>query len=297
VRVCDIYGAGFFYIPGTETCLKIGGYMRYEMYYYTDDVTDEFSKFARFQLNMDARSESEWGTLRGYVDAHFDWNSLTGNDAYADQVFIELIQGAGTIRLGKTDTLYSRFLGYGNTMGPFEGNYAYNNTGELSYTYESGAFAAALGVIELGATSDFDVGIEGGVKYTADSFWVGAMAGYDMLTDEWGAKARAEVSFAPVTIGVQAFYSSGPSVYAIFSPGGGVSEWSFLPFARVDVTETLAVQGSVQWFDDTAFSDDIWQVSAGLDWRPIGGLQIRPEVRYTTEVESWEGIIRFDRAF
>ena len=24
VRVCDAYGAGFFYIPGTETCLKVG---------------------------------------------------------------------------------------------------------------------------------------------------------------------------------------------------------------------------------------------------------------------------------
>ena len=28
VRVCDAYGTGFFYIPGTETCLKIGGYVR-----------------------------------------------------------------------------------------------------------------------------------------------------------------------------------------------------------------------------------------------------------------------------
>src|SRR5450631_2952355 len=25
VRVCDAYGAGFFYIPGTETCLRVGG--------------------------------------------------------------------------------------------------------------------------------------------------------------------------------------------------------------------------------------------------------------------------------
>lgn len=23
VRVCDAYGAGYFYIPGTETCLRI----------------------------------------------------------------------------------------------------------------------------------------------------------------------------------------------------------------------------------------------------------------------------------
>ncbi|MDL2402290.1 porin, partial [Rhizobium mayense] len=25
VRICDAYGAGYFFIPGTETCLKIGG--------------------------------------------------------------------------------------------------------------------------------------------------------------------------------------------------------------------------------------------------------------------------------
>ncbi|RDI55057.1 porin, partial [Microvirga subterranea] len=24
VRVCSTYGAGFFYIPGTETCLRVG---------------------------------------------------------------------------------------------------------------------------------------------------------------------------------------------------------------------------------------------------------------------------------
>lgn len=30
VRVCDAFGTGFFYIPGTETCLKFGGYIRFE---------------------------------------------------------------------------------------------------------------------------------------------------------------------------------------------------------------------------------------------------------------------------
>ena len=28
VRVCSLYGAGFWYIPGTDTCIKIGGYLR-----------------------------------------------------------------------------------------------------------------------------------------------------------------------------------------------------------------------------------------------------------------------------
>jgi hypothetical protein len=28
VKVCSLYGDGFYYIPGTDTCLKLGGYMR-----------------------------------------------------------------------------------------------------------------------------------------------------------------------------------------------------------------------------------------------------------------------------
>ena len=28
VKVCDAYGAGFFYIPGTDTCIKVGGRVR-----------------------------------------------------------------------------------------------------------------------------------------------------------------------------------------------------------------------------------------------------------------------------
>jgi hypothetical protein len=27
VRICSLYGAGFFYIPGTDTCIKLGGYL------------------------------------------------------------------------------------------------------------------------------------------------------------------------------------------------------------------------------------------------------------------------------
>ena len=26
VRICSLYGAGFYYIPGTDTCIKLGGY-------------------------------------------------------------------------------------------------------------------------------------------------------------------------------------------------------------------------------------------------------------------------------
>ena len=41
VRICDTYGAGFYYIPGTETCLRISGLIRYEI--DADNFDDEFS--------------------------------------------------------------------------------------------------------------------------------------------------------------------------------------------------------------------------------------------------------------
>ena len=35
VKICSIYGAGFFYIPGTDTCIKIGGWVRAEYGFQT----------------------------------------------------------------------------------------------------------------------------------------------------------------------------------------------------------------------------------------------------------------------
>ena len=31
VRVCSLYGAGFYYIPGTDTCIKLSGYLRVDV--------------------------------------------------------------------------------------------------------------------------------------------------------------------------------------------------------------------------------------------------------------------------
>jgi hypothetical protein len=28
VKICSLYGDGYYYIPGTDTCLKLGGYVR-----------------------------------------------------------------------------------------------------------------------------------------------------------------------------------------------------------------------------------------------------------------------------
>ena len=40
VRICDTYGAGFYYIPGTETCLRFSGLIRYDIEFSEDNEFD-----------------------------------------------------------------------------------------------------------------------------------------------------------------------------------------------------------------------------------------------------------------
>src|SRR5580693_10488361 len=36
VRICSLYGAGFYYIPGTDTCIKLGGYLRADVVFHSN---------------------------------------------------------------------------------------------------------------------------------------------------------------------------------------------------------------------------------------------------------------------
>lgn len=77
VRVCSAYGAGFFYIPGTDTCLRVGGRVRAE---YTvgsryGDQQDAYGMRARGRLNVDARTATAFGTLRTFFRYEITNNS------------------------------------------------------------------------------------------------------------------------------------------------------------------------------------------------------------------------------
>lgn len=87
VRVCSAYGAGFFYIPGTDTCLRVGGRVRAE---YTigsryGDTNDGFGTRSRGRLNVDARTATAYGTLRTFfryeltVSSGFYNSTIGGN--------------------------------------------------------------------------------------------------------------------------------------------------------------------------------------------------------------------------
>ena len=94
VRICSLYGAGFWYIPGTDTCMKIGGYVRvdttfnggvYDQPAWSGDIgqhnryTDYFASRSRMAITVDTRTATEYGVVRTFGQADFQFTTLGNN--------------------------------------------------------------------------------------------------------------------------------------------------------------------------------------------------------------------------
>jgi hypothetical protein len=103
VKVCSLYGVGYYYIPGTDTCIKIGGYVRYEAYHNATEglypnwssygaqgqftrATNTFAQQARFRLTADVRTQTEYGTLRSYFSMGINWMNRQNEPYYGDAI-------------------------------------------------------------------------------------------------------------------------------------------------------------------------------------------------------------------
>ena len=88
VKVCSLYGAGFFYMPGTDTCIKFGGYLRADVVFATGNdygfatnapdgsrnrLSNYFTSRSRMDLTIDTRTATQYGVLRTYADMVFTW--------------------------------------------------------------------------------------------------------------------------------------------------------------------------------------------------------------------------------
>ena len=174
VRVCDVYGTGFYYIPGTETCLSINGYVRFQ-YNVAGGIEDDFGNdyltnlegdnyqagsAVRVRLNFDAREETELGTLRAFarVQAQNAFGAYSNDANYRmDMGFIQL----GGLTMGYLDSLWTEGDGLLTDTDLPVGDY---QTNRVSYTYAANGFTAALSLEDDG-TGDFAPDVVGRLAY------------------------------------------------------------------------------------------------------------------------------------
>ncbi|MGH6853578.1 MAG: porin, partial [Methylocella sp.] len=167
VRICDAYGAGFFYIPGTDTCLRAGGLVLAELRGFNPSFTiagplfygagaqhlgpgfvpspseytnarsrDAIDYAALGRVELDARTQSPWGALRSFirVDAYYGSGGSAALGSLGQQLDT-FNTTAGTSAPRETTILNKAFIqfagltaGYAQSMFDFYAD-AYNYLG------------------------------------------------------------------------------------------------------------------------------------------------------------------------
>ena len=162
VKICSLYGVGFYYIPGTDMCIKIGGWVRAEYGWgnngnftwgwangNVNNRTTNNSDFrARGYITADARNQTEYGTVRGYIAVGLSENEHGGdvaasNNFSANRAFI---QWAG-FTFGRAQSFFDF---YSNPATSYWGSFPGSDTGDggwfvMGYTAQFGnGFSASI---------------------------------------------------------------------------------------------------------------------------------------------------------
>ena len=106
VKVCSLYGAGYYYIPGTDICMHLGGYVRQEWgYLYGENLTAgpwvsssmqntringnrDLVWRTRAYITLETRQQTAYGTLRTYLNIGINGNN--SSDFSANRAFIQI---------------------------------------------------------------------------------------------------------------------------------------------------------------------------------------------------------------
>jgi Porin subfamily len=165
VKICSLYGVGFYYIPGTDMCLKIGGWVRAEYAYgdngnmtwgpfnanFNDRTTSNSTWRARGYITADARNQTEYGTVRGYLAVGLSTSNIgtdsASNTFSANRAFI---QWAG-FTFGLAQSFYDF---YSVPATSYWGSFPASDTGDpgwmvLGYTAQFGNGLSATLAAEM----------------------------------------------------------------------------------------------------------------------------------------------------
>jgi hypothetical protein len=165
VKVCDAYGAGFFYIPGSDTCLKIGGYVQATYSVLSNNKAtggiwgwqrgqNGIATQARAHINLDARTNTELGLLRSFADIEFNNGSYGAASGLTNIGLKKAFIQFGGLTAGRATSFFDFFNGDYTENAWFEASHSDANVNLLAYTFTFGNGITATLSVEDPSTSD-----------------------------------------------------------------------------------------------------------------------------------------------
>ena len=302
VRVCDAFGAGYFYIPGTETCLRIGGEVRATVAFGEDigglapgGRSSDWNSQVRARVFFDTKTDSELGTIGTYI-------RLQGNYAPRDGVNnIELEQGyitVGGLKAGKALTWWDDT----GINGEFDAFADASNFNTISYLCDAGSFRIGLGVDDLSGeytdAAGSELGLEGYAQVDFGSANLALRGVYDTETEEGALYATLVAPIGPGELNLAAGWASGDTVY-VNTFGGSTYEWTVSGSYALKATDKLTITPSAAYWS-TQSNNDIWGVGLLAEYQLATGLKVGATVDYVSPDvgdDDTSGWVRLTRSF
>ena len=307
VRVCDAYGSGYFYIPGTETCLKISGYIRFQVNASPNAVTggastsgtSDWDAVTRGQLQVTAKSDTEYGPLTGVIVFQTNADNGSAFQAKLDSAYIDVAGfRAGLFYSWWDDGLSGETDDIGSKV-------TLHNS--IRYQYEADNFYAGISVDELedGYYSTGErpnnVGVAIGIGGKAGAFGYQITAGYDVDNEEGAVRAMGTVAIGPGTLGLAGIYSSAPNSYYQAAEWVVAGEYAFKATDKLKITPGFQYYGNYGIVaGDFNDDNDAWKVGLTVDYQIVDNFYAKATVNYLdpdTGNDVTSGFFRLQRAF
>lgn len=311
VRICDAFGNGFFYIPGTDNCLKIGGYVRVEARFQERDVAtrnqggrwdasnargdarNSWSSFARGSLQIDNRVATDIGLVRAFFEiqvsrgSDFDASDGLGNGIGTGNIFLQVSNDSGTTTIGFTSSQFD-FFGSQTIEGGLSPT---TEQTQLAYTFNIGNGLSATLSLEDGHSSGRFTGLAEIVDDNLTDVEYGGTDWPDVIANfradqAWGsAQIMGVYHQVPVDGGVQSTTSGwavgagasfDASLFRIAFQGGyadGAPGYVTSPDGNLYDAIYDSVGGSIE-------KTKAWQIQGGVVFDISSNWQLRADVGY-----------------
>src|SRR3954451_3331646 len=193
VRICSAYGAGFWFIPGTDTCIKTGGYFRSDVTFngsvhgepaWSGDLgqqnryRDYFADRSRMALTIDTRTATEYGVVRTFAQGNFQFSTQGSNTVNPANFTASPSAGTNTALLNQpgegyvaTEYIFLQFAGF--TFGKSASGYATHwqgFPGNIS-SFLLGGQNTDTGVNNIQYTAQFGNGVSGTIGLDDPVVW------------------------------------------------------------------------------------------------------------------------------
>jgi hypothetical protein len=316
VKICSLYGVGYYYIPGTDTCLKIGGFVRAEMNFNAgnsfavatgnhDSRSYNFENTrARFVATFDARTQTEYGTLRSYFQLGQQVSNNEGVDLANGGVNAGFIQIAGFT------------AGLAQSFFDFWGNPIYTNSTQFLNSSVGGT-----GTLVFGYTAQFGNGFSASIAAEdttgrRTSIWNQTYAGRqwpdavaNLRVDQaWGSaqimgalhqvrgvtsgEGTGWAAGAGVTLNLP--WAKGDTFSAVVNYAVGAIDYVGHGFSTFSVSQDGTDVAYFNTYDAVTLADGSLELSTG--WSVIAGIKHNWDAKWNTTLWGGYGEVLYNDA-